>query len=267
MEKIKSKKRLLILILGLLVLLVVLCIVGWYILTRFIRKEDVDTEVKPPEETKEEIFDEALENYTDINLFRAEGEMDVITGGQTYTTKAALMSKDVDTNYLKLEMEEEHLHIYTSMEDEIFYVYMFDGEETVRFELVEHSIGDEIYDEVVKYYPSDMIEDLETEGNEQADIQIEYIGEEACHDMNCHKYKVTDTSTGQPAYTYLWIDTDERLPRIVEVDSEELKGKFDIYYKEVKFDLPEEYEDIDIETFLGIQKLYRVAGDFVDLLI
>lgn len=264
-------------VIALLLLLIGLGFGGWYVYNSYIKKESKEStaEIGLSEDEAEELLDEAVSDYAEINSARVEGTAEVSYGGVTNDVDILVKIKDKTDMYLELTMEDEKLYVYSEIEEveqvqeeDKIWAFVSDGVETVRFEITEGSEGEDIYNDVVNSTnPMEMMEDLEEGGeedlSEDVDVEVSYEGIEACRDMECHKYIITDKETD--GTIIVWVDTEERLPRIASYDSSDVKGSVDIYYEEVEFEIPTEYEDIDLETFLGLQKLYLVAGNFVDL--
>jgi hypothetical protein len=272
-------------VIALLLLLIGLGLGAWYIYDNYIKKETTDTTAGTElnEDEAKEILDEAVTDYTEVNSAKAVGTAEVNYGGETNEVEILAMTKNKTDMYLELTMKGEKLYVYSEIdpsassgqegseqvqEEDIIWAFVSDGVDTVRFEITEGSEGEDIYNDVVNSTnPMEMMEDLEEVGeeglSEDPSVEISYEGVEACRDMECHKYIITDKETD--GTITVWVDTDGRLPRIAKYDSSEVKGTVDIYYEEVDFEIPTEYEDIDLETFWGLQTLYLIAGDFVDL--
>ncbi|MFC1780368.1 hypothetical protein ACFLY9_01600, partial [Patescibacteria group bacterium] len=131
---------------------------------------------------------------------------------------------------------------------------------------VDDATSEEFYSSITDMDPTDEVQDVDTY-EEDPDFTVTYEGEDTCRDMTCHKYKIEESETGEQGIIIIWVDTEERLPRIINYKTEYVDGEFDIYYDQVDFDLPTEYNDINIESLLGLQQLYVIIGDFVDLFL
>lgn len=272
-------------VIALLLLLLGLGLVGWYVYNNYVKKEasDTTTGTELSKEEADELLDEAVTDYAEVNSAKAEGMAEVNYGGETNEVDILAMTKDKTDMYLELTRGDEKLYVYSEIDpsassgqeastaeqaEDTIWAFVSDGEETVRFEIEDGSEGEDIYNDVINSTnPMEMMEDLDLGGeedlSEDPSVEISYEGIEACRDMECHKYIITDKETD--GILTVWVDTEERLPRIAKYDSSEVKGSVDIYYEEVEFEIPTEYEDINLETFWGLQKLYLIAGDFVDL--
>jgi len=284
-------------VLALLILLLGCGFGGWYVYKNYLKKEtgesEEETELEEVDGVK--IYEEATDNYSEVNEARAEGTAEFVYEGSTYYIDVIAMSKEMTTNYLELTMDEEKLYVYSEVtegeldpsadsagssqessgqegEEDKIWAYLSDGTETVRFEIEEGTEGEDIYSDVVNSTnPMEMLEEIDSSEDsgedldEESEVEVEYVGVEDCRELKCYKYIVTDKETD--ATITIWVDTDEKLPRIAKYDSVDIKGEVDIYYEEVDIEIPERYEDIDIETFWGLHELYKVAGDFVNLVL
>ncbi|MBU0976323.1 MAG: hypothetical protein ABIE03_01200 [Patescibacteria group bacterium] len=256
------------LLIGIFIILLLLLLVGGILIgIRIARNSDSDsdgttnTQSTTTEEEKSSL-EEATANYDDIDSVRAVGEIDYEYGGKNYEIATTAMTKNLHENFIKLVMEGEELLMYTEESGDKVYAYMSDGKDTVRFEVEEGSEGEDIYDEVSTSSPEAILDDME-EWEESPDFEVEYKGEESCRDMTCDKYIVTDKETG--GIITVWVDTSDDLPRILEYDSDNIKGVFDIYYDGVDFKIPTEYDEIQVDTVTGLLKLKAVLGDYVKL--
>jgi len=217
-----------------------------------------------------DVFVEGIENYDQVGAARTEGNVVVKNGGKIYEIDVEAKTSDMTEAYIGLTMKDELVHIYAEDNDGILYLYVSDGTDTVRFVVEDGSETEEIYNEVNGYSPDSMMESLDDEYDDDGgdpDVEVEYKGVVECHDLMCHKYIVTDNSTGQLSTLTIWLDTEDRLPRILKLDSDDMTAALDIYYDDVNFEMPDEYDEINIDTFWGLQQLYAVLGGFVDLLV
>ena len=260
-------KKLILIIVGVLVVLLILS-VGVVAGVLIMKNSSKDSENQTADnqsvtsqavKTEEEIFNSSIDNYKTTDTIRAEGVM--TENSLEDEVQVTAMSKDVDSNYLYLSSQDEELSLISDVEGEITYVYVSDGGETVMFKIVEGEESEDIYDEVMENNPTESVE--EVDDYDDPDYNIEYEGIEKCRDMQCHKYIVSYADSNDELI--VWIDTEEELIRILKYETSELKGVFDVYYDNVDYELPEKYEEIKVETFYGIQKLYDVVGDFLDM--
>ncbi|MBN2100386.1 hypothetical protein JW710_00615 [Candidatus Dojkabacteria bacterium] len=215
---------------------------------------------------QEDVLEKAFSDYSKADGTRAEGNVEFQSNGRTYNADINAKTTGQSRYFLEIEIEGETLQFYTEKEDNQENIYVSNGEDTAKFELQEDSDAYSVYSEVNETDPNNMIEDLDEKSQEE-DVEVEYKGIDNCREMKCHKYIITDNSGSATVVTILWLDTDEKLPQMLDTESPDFNGEFDFYYDDYNFSMPESYEEIKPDSISGIQKLYNIMGDFVNLFL
>jgi hypothetical protein len=220
-------------------------------------------------ELETEVTVESIGTFTQPQEGKALGTVEITNLGQSNTIEIEARTEELNKHYIRMEIDGEALHMYVDDTTEVMYAYLANNEEdpdVVRFIAEDVQNDTSLYTEMNDTNPFEILEGLETLESEE-NITITHNGTESCLDLVCEKYTIVDSTAGQEGTLIIWIDTKQNLIRMFSMDSIDMKANFNLFYEPVDIVFPAQWEDISVDSIVGLQKMYKVAGDFVEVFI
>jgi len=119
-----------------------------------------------------------------------------------------------------------------------------------------------------------MMEEMkETFSEENTELAVTKVGEEACGSLNCFVFEMVDSANKEFGKTKVWVDTKDHFPRKMEVGDAKYQTVIMYSYEPVTINEPSPVKEFEMPSIPGIEngqmpsseELKQMMQDFKDL--